>query len=60
MPVPHSVWQSSRSPLATNVGLSPQRDVRPFHFAGCHHGSRGTILGATNATATITTATLPL
>lgn len=55
MPVPHGIWQSSRSPLATNAGLSLQRDVQPFHFSGCHHGSRGTILGAA-----IPTTTLPL
>lgn len=40
MPVPHGIWQSSHSPLATNAGLSLQRDVQPFHFSGCHHGSR--------------------
>lgn len=55
MPVPHSIWQSSRSPLATDTGLSLQREVQRFHFASCHRGSRGTILGAA-----ISTATFPL
>ena len=55
MPAPHGIWQSSRSPLAANAGLSLQRDVQPFHFSGCCHSSRGTILGAA-----VSTATLPL
>lgn len=59
MPVPHSIWQSSRSPLATNAGLSLQRDVQPFHFASCHHGSRGINLGATVPTATLWTGVCP-
>lgn len=59
LPVPHSIWQSSRSPLATNAGLSLQRDVQPFHFAGCHHGSRGINLGAAIPAATLWTGVCP-
>lgn len=59
MPVPHSIWQSSRSPLATNTGLSLQRDAQPFHFSGCRHGSRGINLGATIPTAILGTGVCP-
>lgn len=41
LPVPHSIWQSSRSPLATNAGLSLQRDVQPFHLPAVTMAAEG-------------------
>lgn len=46
VPVPHGIWQSSRSPRATKAGLSLQRDAQPFHFPACHPDGDGTIPSA--------------